>query len=102
RRRLSGIGGRGDRPAFADVDSYPKFKAERQRFLAAREAVSNVAYLPKCIGPISYIGKAELEAECTALQNATATRQPGAASPFFTAASPGILATIVKNEHYPS
>jgi 5-methyltetrahydropteroyltriglutamate--homocysteine methyltransferase len=102
RRRLSGIGGKGDRAAFADVESYPKFKAERARFLATREAVSNVAQLPKCTGPISYIGRAELDAECDALQASCAGRSADESPPFFTAASPGILASIVKNEHYPS
>jgi 5-methyltetrahydropteroyltriglutamate--homocysteine methyltransferase len=102
RRRLSGIGGQGDRPPFADIESYPKFKEERARMVAAREAVSNVAYLPKCIGAVSYIGKAELDAECAAFKTAYAAQGQGAAAPFFTAASPGILASIVKNEHYAS
>src|SRR5439155_2559941 len=102
RRRLSGIGGEGDRAPFADIESYPKFKDERARFLATREAVSNVAHLPKCIGPISYIGRAELDEECAALKAAYAANGHGAVAPFFTAASPGILATIVKNEHYAS
>src|SRR5262245_63586412 len=70
RRRLSGIDGRGERAPFADIESYPKFKAERARMLAAREAVSNVAQLPKCVGPISYIGKSELDAEVATLQAA--------------------------------
>src|SRR5215510_8202283 len=63
RRRLSGIDGRGERAPFADIESYPKFKEERARLLGGRQAVSNVAFLPKCVGPISYVGKAELDAE---------------------------------------
>jgi 5-methyltetrahydropteroyltriglutamate--homocysteine methyltransferase len=102
RRRLSGIGGRGDRAPFADIESYPKFKEERALFLAARQAVSNVAHLPKCIGPITYLGKSELDAECATLKTALAAQAPDAVAPFFTAASPGILASIVKNEYYPS
>jgi len=102
RRRLSGIGGQGDRAPFADIESYPKFKQERTRFLAARPAVSNVAHLPKCVGPIDYIGKTELDAECATFKAAFAMHAKGAVAPFFTAASPGILASIVKNEHYAS
>jgi 5-methyltetrahydropteroyltriglutamate--homocysteine methyltransferase len=102
RRRLSGIGGEGDRAPFADIESYPKFKDERARAIAARQAVSNVAFLPKCTGPIAYIGKAELDAECAVLKAATEASGRSAAAPFVTAASPGILASIVKNEHYPS
>jgi 5-methyltetrahydropteroyltriglutamate--homocysteine methyltransferase len=102
RRRLSGIGGQGDRQGFADIERYPKFKEERARFLAGREAVSNVAHLPKCIGAVSYIGKDELDAECATFKAAYAEKGQGATAPFFTAASPGILASIVRNEHYPS
>ncbi len=102
RRRLSGIGGEGERAPFADIEAYPKFKAERARLIAAREAVSNVAQLPKCTGPIAYVGQAELDAECAALAEACAGQGEGVQVPFFTAASPGILAAIVKNEHYPS
>ena len=102
RRRLSGIGGVGDRAPFADIESYPKFKEERARFLAARQAVSNIAHLPKCLGPISYRGKAELEEECATFKAAYTAIARGAAAPFFTAASPGILASIVKNAYYPS
>ena len=102
RRRLSGIGGQGDRAPFADIERYPKFKEERARANAARQAVSNVAFLPKCTGPITYIGKAELDAECAALKAAVRAWGRGAVTPFLTAASPGILASIVKNEHYPS
>jgi 5-methyltetrahydropteroyltriglutamate--homocysteine methyltransferase len=102
RRRLSGIGGQGDRPPLADIESYPKFKQERARYLAARQAVSNVAQLPKCIGPIRYLGQEELDAECATFKTAYAAHGGGAVAPFFTAASPGILASIVKNEHYPS
>jgi 5-methyltetrahydropteroyltriglutamate--homocysteine methyltransferase len=101
RRRLSGIGGEGERAPFADVESYPQFKAERARFQAAREAVSNVAFLPKCIGPIAYVGRDELAGECAAFKAAFGGGED-APTPFLTAASPGILASIVKNEHYAS
>ncbi|HJZ33694.1 MAG TPA: cobalamin-independent methionine synthase II family protein [Hyphomicrobiaceae bacterium] len=100
RRRLSGIGGQGERAAFADIEAYPKFKAERARLLAHKPAVSNIAALPKCIGPISYIGEAELADECATFKAAYAAQGQGATGAFVTAASPGILASIVKNEHY--
>jgi len=100
RRRLSGIDGRGERAPFADIESYPKFKEERARLLGGRQAVSNVAFLPKCTGPISYIGQAELEGECATFKAAYDGLERGPTQPFLTAASPGILASIVKNEHY--
>ena len=98
RRRLGGIGGVGERLPFMDVEAYPKFKEERTRFLGNREAVSNVANLPRCIGALSYDGRAELDAEIADFKSAMGTT--GTAAAFFTAASPGILATIVKDDHY--
>ena len=102
RRRLSGIAGRGERAPFADIESYPKFKEERAHLMGGRQAVSNVAFLPKCTGPISYIGQAELESECATFKAAYDGLGQGPSLPFLTAASPGILASIVKNEHYAS
>jgi 5-methyltetrahydropteroyltriglutamate--homocysteine methyltransferase len=100
RRRLGGIGGVGDRLPFTDVEAYPKFKEERTRFMAGREAVSNVANLPRCIGALSYQGQAELDGEIADFKAAMSGGGANAAAPFFTAASPGILATIVKDDHY--
>ena len=100
RRRLAGIGGVGDRLPFTDVEAYPKFKEDRTRMMANREAVSNVANLPRCIGALSYQGKVELDAEIADFTSAMSTEGKEATTPFFTAASPGILATIVKDDHY--
>ena len=100
RRRLTGIGGTGARAPFADIEAYPGFKAERLRYIAGREAVSNIAQLPKCIGSIAYQGHAELEAELATFEAALAAAGLPKAGAFVTAASPGILASIVKDEHY--
>ncbi len=101
RHRLTGLGGEGTRLPWADVEAYPKYKENLARQIAARgEAVSNRDNIPKCIGPIAYQGQNELEVECadfkTALQGVTGKYT----EPFFTAPSPGILASIVSNEHY--
>jgi 5-methyltetrahydropteroyltriglutamate--homocysteine methyltransferase len=100
RHRLAGMGGQGSRQVFTDIDAFPKYKAERTRMLADREAVSNVAWLPKCVGPIRYIGQQELQTEIADFEAAMKGVGSGAAEAFFTAASPGILAAIVNDEHY--
>ena len=103
RHRLSGLGGAGSRPPSADVEAYPKYKENLARQIAARgEAVSNRDLLPKCIGAITYQGEAELEAECSDFAAALKGVAGRYVEPFFTAPSPGILAAIVKNEHYES
>ena len=100
RRRLSGIGGVGGRVPPADVDAYPKYKETLARYAASRPMVSNRDQLPKCIGPIGYIGHADLAEEIGVYKRALAAVPGRYAEAFFTAASPGILAAIVKNEHY--
>ncbi len=101
RHRLTGIGGEGSRLPWADVEAYPKYKENLARQVAARgEAVSNRDQLPKCIGEVRYKGEADLDAECGDFQRALKDVAGRYVEPFFTAPSPGILATIVRNEHY--
>lgn len=102
RRRLGGLGGAGSRVASADMDAYPKYKEALARQTAARPSVSNRDQLPKCVGPISYIGHADLQAEIDSFKAALAGVRGRYSEAFFTAASPGILAAIVQNEHYAS
>ena len=101
RHRLTGLGGEGSRPPVADVEAYPLYKENLSRQIAARgETVSNRDQIPKCVGPIAYKGEAALAAECRDFKAGLAGFQGRYVEPFFTAASPGILATIVRNEHY--
>jgi 5-methyltetrahydropteroyltriglutamate--homocysteine methyltransferase len=100
RRRLSGLGGQGSRRPTRDVTSYPLFQERWRRQQAAAEAVSNRDDLPKCIGPVAYQGHSELSTEIADFKAALADKQGRYVEPFFTAASPGILAAIVRNEHY--
>ncbi|MBS0244159.1 MAG: hypothetical protein JSS20_18460, partial [Proteobacteria bacterium] len=69
---------------------------------AARPSVSNRDQLPKCVSAISYIGHADLKAEIDVFKAALGGVGGRYREAFMTAASPGILAAIVKNEHYPS
>ncbi len=101
RHRLTGLGGEGWRLPWADVAAYPTYNEHLARQIAARgEAVSNRDQLPKCIGAVAYKGHAELDAECRDFKAALADVSGRYVEPFFTAPSPGILATIVRNEHY--
>ncbi|MDX2157021.1 MAG: cobalamin-independent methionine synthase II family protein [Hyphomicrobiaceae bacterium] len=102
RRRLSGLGGVGSRVASSDMDAYPKYKEAMARQVAVRPSVSNRDQLPKCVGPIGYIGQADLKEEIESFRTALAAVAGRYAEAFFTAASPGILAAIVRNEHYAS
>jgi 5-methyltetrahydropteroyltriglutamate--homocysteine methyltransferase len=102
RHRLSGLGGVGSRLPWADVEQFPEYKAQLGRQLAAREAVSNRDQLPRCIGPVTYVGHAALAEEIETFRRALEGRRQSLVEPFFTAPSPGILASIVQNDHYPN
>lgn len=101
RYRLSGLGSKGTRLDLADIDKYPQFKqALKQQEAASKEAVSNRAFIPKAIGDIEYIGMAEIEKECSDFSEALQEIRPKYVDSFLTAASPGIVAAIIQNEHY--
>lgn len=100
KHRLGGLGGQGSRPTFGDVDQYPEFQRARQEQFAGKVAVTNTSALPKTIGPITYEGRAALEEECDVFAKVMEGERSHFVEPFMTAPSPGILATIVQNEHY--
>lgn len=102
RRRLTGMGGSGSRPMHADLDAYPLYKSTfQQRAASTAERVSNRANLPKAIGAVSYADPSLIEAECADFRAALAGQQ-GFVEAFLPAPSPGIIASIVQNEHYDS
>jgi 5-methyltetrahydropteroyltriglutamate--homocysteine methyltransferase len=57
---------------------------------------------PKAIGPVRYLGRAAIQAECADFRDALADTGTEFTEPFVTAPSPGIIAGAMKNEHYPS
>ena len=100
RRRLSGLGGEGERIGQADLDDYPVFKAQRREEAAHRVAVTNADYLPKAIGEVGYIDPSMVERECSDFTEALSGYEGRYAEAFYTAPSPGLLASIVQNEYY--
>jgi 5-methyltetrahydropteroyltriglutamate--homocysteine methyltransferase len=101
RRRLTGMGGSGTRPMHADLDAYPLYKGTFQQRATSAERVSNRANLPKAIGEVRYADPSSIESECADFRAALRGQQ-GFAEAFLTAPSPGIIASIVQNEHYDS
>jgi 5-methyltetrahydropteroyltriglutamate--homocysteine methyltransferase len=99
RRRLTGLGGSGSRVMHADLDAYPLYKSTFQQRAASGDRVSNRANLPKAIGAIRYSDPSLIEAECADFR-AALSGQNGFTEAFLTAPSPGIIASIVQNQHY--
>jgi 5-methyltetrahydropteroyltriglutamate--homocysteine methyltransferase len=101
RHRMSGFGGSWQRRTRADALRYPVFRQMMEELLAARPAVSNMGP-PKAIGPVRYLGRGAIQAECADFRDALADTGTEFIEPFVTAPSPGIIAGAMKNEHYPS
>ena len=102
RHRLTGLGGEGTRPMHADLDDYPQYKREFQSRVTSNDRVTNRTHLPKAIGPVGYADRAAIEAECADFRAAVEPVAGRYVEAFLTAPSPGIIASIVQNEHYDS
>jgi 5-methyltetrahydropteroyltriglutamate--homocysteine methyltransferase len=98
-RRMSGFGGRWQRPAGRELIDYPEFAEARRQALADRRAVSNFEP-PMAIGPIAYTGGDANAAEIAAFRQALTPHSSAFAEAFMTAPSPGIVAMAMKNAHY--
>ena len=102
RHRLTGLGGTGSRLMHADLDAYPEYKSAFQQRVTSPDKVSNRANLPKAVGEVTYANPGLIEAECADFRAALAGQDGRYAEAFLTAPSPGIIASIVQNEHYES
>jgi 5-methyltetrahydropteroyltriglutamate--homocysteine methyltransferase len=102
RRRLTGLGGVGSRLGSADLDRYPVFKRQREEQVSTRVSVTNTDHLPKAVGPVEYAGKSQVEAECRDFEQSLGGNRGCYVEAFYTAPSPGLVASIINNDHYDS
>jgi 5-methyltetrahydropteroyltriglutamate--homocysteine methyltransferase len=92
RHRLTGFDGQSTVPPRADWADFPEAAARAER----RSAVAR----PSCNGPIDWKDRRAVERDTANLD--AALRESRAGEAFMTAASPGVIAHFLKNEHYPS
>jgi 5-methyltetrahydropteroyltriglutamate--homocysteine methyltransferase len=90
RERLSGFEGTSRGLTIWDLDEVPEFAGR------ALEGLDPVT--PACTGPITFQGHAALEEDIKNLKSATEKVEP--ADVFMTAASPGVIAIYLENQHY--
>ena len=96
--RMSGFGGRSERPRFSDIWNYPSFV---ERFAArTSDAHVDLLHAPKAQGSVRYSDRGPLERECNQYLRLLDEVKPGFAESFMTAPSPGIIAAAMLNEHY--
>ena len=100
RHRLTGLGGVSLRPMSADIEKYPSFKRLFSSRASDKVAVSNRDQLPAAIGDVTYSDRSFVETECRQFQAALDAVGGNYVEPFLTAPSPGIVGTIVQNQHY--
>src|SRR5256885_736832 len=92
RHRLTGFGGQAAVPTRADWADFPEAAAKSER----RSAIMR----PSCNGPIDWKDRTAVQKDVATLTAAVPSVKPTEA--FMTAASPGVIAHFLKNEHYPS
>ena len=92
RHRLTGFGGRSVLTPRSDWADFPKAAARAER----RSTVAR----PTCNGPIEWQDRTAVEKDTANLTAAVAGTT--ATEAFMTAASPGVIAHFLRNEHYPT
>ena len=98
RYRLSGFSGESRRPPVKDFAAYPGFRALAQ----SQGRVSLLAAPPRATGEVRYADRVPLERELDACEEALAAQPRRFAETFWTAPSPGIVASAMQNDHYAS
>jgi 5-methyltetrahydropteroyltriglutamate--homocysteine methyltransferase len=92
RHRLTGFGGQSKGALRADWADFPKAAARGER----RSTVAR----PACNGPIEWNDRTAVQKDIANLRAAADAVRPSEV--FMTAASPGVIAHFLRNEHYPS
>ncbi len=92
--RLSGFGGHSPRRPALDLADHAEF-AKRMASFVGEQSFQRQS----CIGPVEYVGHAELQADIERLRAAAATA--GVDRCFMNAASPGLVSAFQPNVHYP-
>ena len=94
--RLDGFGGTGRPLSPKDAEDFPEWAQKMFGDPALAEVLRN----PACVGPIGYRDTAAVEADIANLNAATAGAT--VAERFLSAASPGVIALFLENQHYAS
>ena len=93
--RLTGFEGDSSRQVPLDLQDYPDFHA-RMAVFAGKQTFKRSS----CVGPIQYIGHADLEQDIAHLRAAAAAH--GAREAFMNAASPGVVSAFQPNRYFPT
>jgi 5-methyltetrahydropteroyltriglutamate--homocysteine methyltransferase len=100
RERMSGFGGKSQRPPMRDLVHFPSFlRLKAPDF--QRDMVSLLS-APRAEGEVRYVDAGPLEREIADYRRALAAAGGAFVESFWTSPSPGIVACAMQNVHYPS
>ena len=95
-KRMRGFGGASKRRMSRDIAEHPDYLA---RLTRARAGAARINDAPQAVAEVAYTDLSEAVAECELFQRA---EPKGFAEAFMTAASPGVIATIMLDAYYGS
>jgi len=95
RQRLTGLGGRWQRPSRADVERYPEFK--KRWTLGGGTGMRST---PTAIGEVTYTDPGAIEAEIRDFRQVLDVNPGAFREAFMSSPSPGIVASAIRNEYY--
>ena len=98
-RRMRGFGGASKRRMSRDMAEHPDYMA---RLARQRSGAARINDAPQAVAEVAYTDLGEATAECELFQRATPGEGKGFAESFMTAASPGVIATIMLDAYYGS
>ncbi len=99
--RMSGFGGKSDRPVMRDTIAYPGYRERMVRASRDENAV-NLLAAPRAIGEVRYARPELVRDECAQLKATLEEAGAAVGDAFMSAPSPGIIAAAMTNEYYPS
>jgi 5-methyltetrahydropteroyltriglutamate--homocysteine methyltransferase len=97
-KRMRGFGGESKRRMARDIAEHPDYAARLSR---ARAGAARINDAPQAVAEVAYTDLGEAAAECELFQKCAAARSRFTEA-FMTAASPGVMATIMLDAYYGS
>ena len=100
RYRMSGFSGESARPPVRDLAAFPGVRALVQPRAGPRTNL--VAAPPRATGPVAYVDRSSLDLELDFFEKLLKDKSKSFNETFWTAPSPGIVATAMQNDFYGS
>jgi len=98
-KRMRGFGGVSRRRMSRDIAEHPDYMA---RLAGMRSGAARINDAPQAVAEVAYTDLSEAVAECDMYERCAGAMRSGFAEPFMTAASPGVIATIMLDAFYGS